>query len=213
MDYKKILDNARKDRMDEAVRVTAKMLLEQDIDDITMNDIAGKSEIGVASLYRYFGTKSVIVIKAGCMLWRSVKALFDGVFECDYYKDKTGIEQIRELMKVFRVLYSSHKDFLRFIDSFDRFVIREKVPPEELKEYEQSVMNFFPLFEDAYMNGCRDGSTRTDVDFRTMYISVTHALMLMGEKFSRGDVFMGDSENAEYEMQFIIDMAIKSIEI
>ena len=40
MDYKKILDNARKDRMDEAVRVTAKMLLEQDIDDITMNDIA-----------------------------------------------------------------------------------------------------------------------------------------------------------------------------
>ncbi len=185
MDYKKILDNAKKDRMEEAVQTAAQMLLEQDIDDIKMNDIAVKCDIGVASLYRYFGTKSAIVIRAGCLLWGQVKALFDGVFECDYYKNKTGINQIRELMKVFKVLYSSHKDFLRFIDSFDRFVIREKIP----------------------------GTARPDADFRTLYISVTHALMLMSEKFARGDVFMGESESAEKELDYLIEMAITSIEI
>lgn len=213
MDYKKILDNAKKDRMEEAVQTAAQMLLEQDIDDIKMNDIAVKCDIGVASLYRYFGTKSAIVIRAGCLLWGQVKALFDGVFECDYYKNKTGIDQIRELMKVFKVLYSSHKDFLRFIDSFDRFVIREKIPQEELAEYERSVMDFFPLFEDAYRNGCEDGTARPDADFRTLYISVTHALMLMSEKFARGDVFMGESKSAEKELDYLIEMAITSIEI
>lgn len=211
MDYKKILEDAKKDRMEEAVNTAAKMLLRQDIDEITMNDIAKKCGIGVASLYRYFKTKSVIVIKAGALMWSQVKGLFDGVFECDYYKEKSGIDQIRELMKVFKVLYSSHKDFLRFIDSFDRFVIKEKIAQEELEEYERSVMDFFPLFESAYKNGCEDGTTREDVDFRTLYICVTHALMLMSEKFARGDVFMGESQNAEIEMDCLIELAINRI--
>ena len=213
MDYKKILDNAKKDRMEEAVQTAAQMLLEQDIDDITMNDIAIKSGIGVASLYRYFGNKPAVVIRAGCLLWGQVKSLFDGVFECDYYKSKSGIDQIRELMKVFKVLYSSHKDFLRFIDSFDRFVIREKIAPGELSEYEKSVMDFFPLFEDAFRNGCEDGTADPDADFKTLYTTVTHALMLMSEKFARGDVFMGESESAAGELDCLIEMAIASIEI
>ncbi|MBQ7070067.1 MAG: TetR/AcrR family transcriptional regulator, partial [Ruminococcus sp.] len=125
--------------------------------------------------------------------------------------EKSGIDQIKELMKVFKVLYSSHKDFLRFIDSFDRFVIKEKIAQEELEEYERSVMDFFPLFESAYKNGCEDGTTREDVDFKTLYICVTHALMLMSEKFARGDVFMGESENAEMEMDCLIELAINRI--
>ena len=211
VEYKKLIENAKNDRMQIAVECTAQMLLKQDVNDLKMNDIAEQCELGVASLYRYFGTQASLVIKAGCMLWRSVRSLFDGVFECDWYKEKNGLEQLRELMKVFKVLYISHKDFLRFLDSFDRYIVSEKVADEDMEEYQNSVMDFYTLFEDAYSTGIKDGSLRAGIDFKTMYLSVTHALMLMSEKSARGDIFAGESESVESELDFIIEMAIRYI--
>lgn len=211
MEYKKILENAKNDRMDTAVSYTAELLLQKDVSEVAMTDIAAGCDIGVASLYRWFGTKPVLVLRAGCLLWRSVRSLFDGVFECDYYKEKNGIGQLCELMKVFKVLYLSHQDFLRFLDSFDRYVISEEIPPEELEEYRKSVLDFYPLLESAYKNGVADGSARAGIDFRILYLSVTHALMLMSEKFARGDIFEGENETAEQELDLMIDMAIRYV--
>ena len=208
MEYTKIIENARSDRMQEAVEACARLLLTHDVNELKMNEIADECEIGVASLYRYFGTKATLVIKAGSLLWKSVRSLFDGVFECGYYKEKDGLGRITELMKVFKVLYISHQDFLRFVDSFDRYIVGEQVTPEDMEEYRRSVLDFYPLLEDAYTTGVKDGSLRPDIDFRLMYLSLTHALMLMSEKFSRGAVFEGENEHAEQELDFIINMAI-----
>ena len=145
------------------------------------------------------------------MLWQDVRELFDGVFECDYYCEKSGIERLGELMKIFKVLYISHKDFLRFLDSFDRFVIAEGITHEELAEYEQSVLDFYTLFEDACSRGREDGTVRGDIDLPVMYLSVTHALMLMSEKFARGDIFRDDNSTGEQELDFIIQMALDYI--
>ena len=211
MKYKKFIENAKNDRMSLAVGTTAAMLLEQDVDGIKMTDIAEKCDIGVASLYRYFGTKAKLVIKAGSLIWQEIRALFDGVFECDYYKEKDGLGQLQELMKVFKVLFISHKDFLRFVDSFDRYILGEEVAPEDMAEYQESVMDFYPLFESAYDNGCDDGSVRAGLDFRILYLSLTHALMTMSEKFARGAVFENEAESFEKELDLIIDMAVSYI--
>ncbi len=211
MEYKKFMENAKNDRMNDAVEAAARLLLEHDVSELKMNDIAAECEIGVASLYRYFGTKASLVIKAACLLWRSVRSLFDGVFECDYYKEKDGLGQLKELMKVFRVLYISHKDFLRFLDSFDRYILNEKVTPEEMEEYRRSIMDFYPLFEAAFKTGAADGSLRAAVDFKTMYLSVTHSLMQLSEKFARGGIFDGENALAEQELDFMTEMAISYI--
>lgn len=211
MEYRKFLESAKNDRMNDAVEAAAKLLLTTDVNELKMNDIADACDIGVASLYRYFGTKPALVIKAGCLLWRSVRSLFDGVFECDYYKERDGLGRLRELMKVFKVLFISHKDFLRFLDSFDRYILNEKVSPEDMENYRESIMDFYPLFDDAYKTGVRDGSLRADVDFKTMYLSVTHSLMQLSEKFARGSVFEGEEDLAEGELDFMIGMAVEYI--
>ena len=210
MEYKKIIENAKNDRMNEAVEAAAELLLQGNVEDIKMTDIAEKCGIGVASLYRYFGTKGDIVAKAGAVLWGRIRALFDGVFESPYFLDKSGYDRLCELMKVFRVLYISHQDFLRFVDSFDRFAVNEKISPEALSEYERSVLDFYPLFETAYRDGVKDGTTKPDIDFGLVYVSVTHALMLMSEKFSRGKVFESDA-GGEHELLFMVDMALAYI--
>ena len=211
MEYKKFIENAKNDRMYEVIEAAADMLLTQPPDSIKMTDLAERCEMGVASLYRYFGTKSVIIIKAGGVLWKRIKSLFEGVFECGYYKEKDGLGQLSELMKVFKVMYLSHKDFLRFVDRFDRFVIANGIGHDQLEEYEANITDFYSLFEEAYKKGCADGSVKRDIDFRIMYLSVTHALMLMSEKFALGAIFENDTAAAERELDFLIDMAISHI--
>lgn len=207
MEYKKIIQNAKNDRMNEAIEAAAELLLKGDVEDIKMTDIADKCGIGVASLYRYFGTKGDIVARAGAVLWGRIKALFDGVFESPYFTEKSGYDRLYELMKVFKVLYISHQDFLRFVDSFDRFAVNEKISPEAMHEYESSILDFYPLFENAYRDGVKDGTAKDDIDFGLMYLTVTHSLMLMSEKFSRGKVFDSDT-GGEQELGFMVDMAL-----
>ena len=210
MEYKKILENAKNDRINDAVEAAAELLLKYDAAELKMTDIADRSGLGVASLYRYFGSKGVIVTRAGTLLWSRIRALFDGVFESEYYTQKNGYERLCELMKVFRVLYISHQDFLRFVDSFDRFVLTENIDSDELLKYESSVLDFYPLFESAFRDGVADKTIKQGTDFSLMYRTVTHALMLLSEKFSRGKVFESDADG-EQEIEFMINMALEYI--
>lgn len=211
MEYRKMIEDARNDRMSEVVEATAGLLLKRDVSELTMNDIALECDIGVASLYHYFGTKATLVIKAGCCLWGRVRSMFDGVFESGSFTEKNGCERLCELVKVFKELYVSHKDFLRFVDSFDRYIVSESVSEVSLREYRESIMDFYPIFEEAYKCGIEDGSLRKDIDFNILYLSVTHTMMLLSEKFARGDIFEGENRCAEQELDMLIDMAVKYI--
>ena len=57
------------------------------------------------------------------------------------------------------------------------------------------------------MDGVKDGTAKDDIDFGLMYLTVTHSLMLMSEKFSRGKVFDSDT-GGEQELGFMVDMAL-----
>ena len=85
--------------------------------------------------------------------------------------------------------------------------MNEKISPEAMREYESSILDFYPLFENAYRDGVKDGTAKDDIDFGLMYLTVTHSLMLMSEKFSRGKVFDSDT-GSEQELGFMVDMAL-----
>lgn len=211
MEYEKYIENAKNDRMSLAVLETAELLLKQPIDSIKMTDIAKASKVGVASLYRYFGTKTCIIIKAACILWQRLRTLFDGVFDCGYYSDKTGASQFYELLKVSIVLYSSHKDFLRFLSDFDNFILQEQVDMKALDEYDASIMDFRELYNVAVQKGIADGTLKENIDYRTLFQAVSHALILMSEKFTKGELLSSDNFNGSDELQLIINMTMSYV--
>lgn len=209
MQYNEFLETARDSRMDGAVSAAAELFLREGIENVKMTDIAAGAGVGVASLYRYFGTKTEIVIRVGILEWQKVKGLFNGVFDCDYYNAKSGIEQIHDLLKIQLVLFRSHKDFLRFLNEFDIYMTREKVEKNQLAGYENGIMNIYPAFENAYKKGIEDGSVNPDADFALVYRSVSHSLMSLCEKFIMGEILPSDRfESAEDEINLIIAMAL-----
>ncbi len=198
--------NLKNKRIESAIAVGAELFLEKGIENVKMTDIADASGVGVATLYRYFGTKTGIAIACVTYLWEDIKELFGGVFESEAFVSQTGLKQLKDLMRMFQVLYTAHKDFMRLLGEFDRFIVHENVPREELREYERSVINFYPILERAFKQGCEDGSVRKDIDFRLFYLTYAHALTELCKKFIYGEVLPSDDfSNAEKELEMLIE--------
>ena len=201
--------NLKDKRMERAVSVCAELFLEHGIENVKMTDIADQSGVGVATLYRYFGTKTGISIAAMTFLWYDLRSLFSGIFDSESFTGQTGLKQMQDLLRMFVVLFKAHKGFLRLLGEFDRLVISENVPCEELKEYESSVIDFFPIVERAYKCGLADGTMHKIKDFRLFYMTYAHALTEMCKKFIEGEILPSDDfSGAESELELMIDCAV-----
>ena len=196
-------------REESIVYVAAELFLQDGIEEVKMTDIAARAEVGVASLYRYFGTKEVLVIRAGALLWQDLNTLFSSVFDAEDFHARCGMEQITRLFGVYRRLFQEQPDFIRFVGDFDAFIIRSRVDMSQLAEYERSVLNFYPVFLASYEAGLADGSVRPIEDPRRYYEAVCHAVMSLSQKLLRGEILPADGFSGPGELDLLLDMAAR----
>ena len=196
-------------RIEKAVATCAEMFLKNGIETVRMTDIAQESGVGVATLYRYFGTKTGITIAAMTYLWNQMKDMILGVFDTEEFLEQNGIKQLMDLMNMYIVIYQAHPGFMKLLSEFDLMLTNENVPKEALKEYERSIINFYPVFEKAYVTGLADGSVREIADIKLFYLSFAHSLMELCKKLIQGELLPGDDFSiAEMEIQMVIDSII-----
>lgn len=182
MNYQQYLAETRDSYQEKLIEEISRLFTERGIQPMRMTDLAVASGVGVASLYRYFGTKKNLVILCGMNLWTETIHLFDSVFETELYRNQKGIDQMEDLLKVYHVLYTGHREFLKFLADFDAFCIHEHVTVEELKDYENNIMNTLPLFAAAYEKGHMDHTIKCTDDVNTLYFTITHSLMCLAQK-------------------------------
>ena len=196
-------------RIEKAIETCAEMFLKNGIESVRMTDIAQNSGVGVATLYRYFGTKTGITIAAMTFLWNQMKDMLSGFFDTENYVKQNGLKQLHDLMKMYVVIYQAHPAFMKILSEFDLMLLNEKVPPEELKDYERSIVNFYPLFEKAYVTGLADGSVREVPDIKLFYVSFAHSLMELSKKLIQGELLPSDDFSiAEKELEMVNEKVI-----
>ena len=188
MRYDEIMQNVKNDRVAAAVAAAAQLYLRDGISGAKMTDIADQAQIGVASLYRYFGTKQLFTVKVGAYIWRLTLRELEPFYTGSVYQTKTGYEQVEALLNIFHTLMKDFRPFLRFLSEFDTFVIREKLSTEHLGEYETCVLNILPVMEAAIEKGKRDGTIREETDGTMFYFTVTDCLLSMCQRFVWGNV-------------------------
>ena len=202
-------DSLKNKRYEKAVEVSAQLFLKNGIDSVKMTDIADECGIGVATLYRWFGTKNGITIAAMTYMWNELNKMFSGIFESEVFLSQSGIKQLNDLMRMFIVLYEAHPGFMRLLSEFDLLLISEDIPKKDLKEYERSIINFYPVFENSYMMGIADGTVREIPDIRMFYLSFAHTLMELSKKLIQGELLPNDDfSHAEEELSMIIEAAV-----
>lgn len=209
MKYNDILRGIKNERIAEAVTAAADLYLSQGISEAKMTDIADQAQIGVASLYRYFGTKQLFTVKVASYIWKLTMKQLAPLYTGAEYESLTGIEQIRSLLNIFHTLMAKYRPFLRFVSEFDAFVVREQLDPEQLMEYETCALNMLPVMVAAMEKGVADGTVRSDVNPTIFYYSVTDSLLSMCQKFVWGNVPTSeDSAINELALSMTIDMFV-----
>ena len=202
-------EGSKNKRIEKAVEVSAQLFLKNGIDSVKMTDIANECGIGVATLYRWFGTKNGVTIAAMTYMWNELNKMFSGIFESEVFLLQTGIKQLNDLMRMFIVLYQAHPGFMRLLSEFDLLLISENIPKKDLKIYERSIINFYSVFEKAYMTGISDGTVREIPDIKLFYLSFAHTLMELSKKLIQGELLPNDDfSHAEDELSTIIDAAV-----
>ena len=201
----------RDKRMQEAVYVAAELFLKEGIANVKMTDVADGAAMGVASLYRYFGSKNVLVVRAGALLWQDVRKLYEHRFEPPALDGLSGIERIRHLFSLFEELYRDHREFASFIGELDAFLWSEEVPEEELVNYENSLLDFFSVFREAFDLGVADGSVSAAVEPVSFYRTLSHAVSALEQKLIRGPLLPGDRLDDPAELHLLFEMALSHL--
>ena len=212
MKYGEIIQGLKNERIEAAVDTAAELYLQSGISEAKMTDIAEKAQIGVASLYRYFGTKQLFTVKVGAYIWKTTMKKLEYIYTGEDYRSKTGFEQVVTLLNMFHLLMKDYRPFLRFLSEFNVFVVREHLGISQLSEYESCSLNMLPVMTAALEKGRDDGTIRPDVDAETFYYTVTDCLLSMCENFVWGNVPNNeDPERNRRAMSMAIDMFLSYI--
>lgn len=104
------------------------LFCERGIEYVTLQEIAQKSEVGEATIYRYFENKVNLVSEAFVLLWDTIMCNIEKTAESvANYDELTGIEQVSVWLETFRELYINNADFILFSYEAKLYLIRQKV--------------------------------------------------------------------------------------
>ncbi|WP_407426446.1 TetR/AcrR family transcriptional regulator [Treponema sp.] len=199
----KLREEKKNSRIQFIIECAFGLFSESGIDNISMNDIASASKIGVASLYRYFTTKEELAIEVATYAWQIEQTIFTEVFTSEEYKNLSGFNQLKELLEIFSDAIVSQRSFFGFIYYFDSFIKKEKVSSDRLAQYEKTISETNAIVIHALEKGIADGSislsgSKNEVlakaSVQEMFTTMLHSLFCLAQKLSiSGDLLNMDT--------------------
>lgn len=187
--------NKEKDEAEKAFRgqrameSAFRLFSEKGIDLVTMPDISADSGVGRSSLYRYFSTKTDLVIAVGTWKWNEYMDAFDVALAAEELADLPAAKQLRRYMDAFLDLYRNHSDILRFNYFFNGFLRNEQISPEQIQPYMDVTERARRIFFELYEKGAKDGSIRMDITGEAMFSGIFHIMLAAVTRYAVGLVY------------------------
>ncbi len=206
MDYSEVQNKAKENVIKTAFQLFAK----NGIHNVALVQIAKDSEIGVATVYRYFGNKKNIINECANYIWNRITELVQGKISSLEFLELTGIEKIEGLLTMFLSLYADNKQFLKFISEYDAYIAQEILSYEEKIRYNDNFLVFHQIGLDFFKEGIDDNTIKSNIEFDSFYYSVTRALLDVSMKGANSPILIETDKTVPIEKQLeqLITMAI-----
>lgn len=187
-------------KRDYIIDVAKKLFLAKSISQITIKDISLASDLGEATIYRYFENKENLVIAVSLSIQKNI---LNVPFTAS---NKLGIEQIQNFFELFRNIFVEHKDYYKFIAEFDTVYLKNI----KNKDYSLGLDAFYDLFMKAYETGLQDKSVKETSDIKLYYYTCTHSLLELCKKLASTDSNLKqDNEVSKIkEIEYLISLFI-----
>lgn len=214
MDLKQLrqqeIQKQKDDRREHIISCAIDVFLSKGIAETTIADVAVASQVGVATVFRYFDTKRRLVIETAETLWITQQEAFNQSLPIGSV-EMNGLDKVMTLFGLFKKTYNKQPEIFRFLEQFDYFALQEVMDKNELTVYEQRILMLKEPFVQAVKQGISDGSIRSDVSIDEVYMTCTHMLMsLISKLVVRGSVLPSDlTVKAEVQIDLVLDMIRK----
>lgn len=166
-----------------------RVFAERTIDKVTMFDVAAEVNIGIASLYRYYNTKTALVLGISTWVWEKYNQEVEERFLDAGDENMTAAQEFEFFLDSFLDLYRNHRDILRFNQFFNIYVQSEAIKPEHLQPYQEMIHPLEQRFHGTYEKGKSDGTLRTDISEQSMFSCTLHLMLASVTRYAVGLVY------------------------
>ena len=202
-------------RIERILDVAFELFATRGIEPVTMNDIAQKAKIGVASLYRYFETKEILVVKTVTYAWSTrMEDVLPNLVK-PKYTNADGYSQLKVIFELFIKLYEKQTAFLRFIYLFDAYAVKEKIPKESMTNYESKILLVKQIISIAIQKGIEDGTINKKYGKTgdILYFTLIHTFFSAAQKLAiSGNLLDMDSHmNGAKQLTLLSDILLEGL--
>ena len=184
-----------------------RLFSERNIDKVPMNDVADAAGVGIATLYRYYLTKSELVLGISTDIWTKYVNEDYKKLESVIKADMTAAQEYERMLDAFIDLYRNHKDILRFNQFFNVYVQDEKIPEEQMKSYLDMIDMLKSGFHEIYEKGLKDRTLNTVYSEQSIFSSTMHIMLAAVTRYAVGLVYvMEDAPEPESELLLLKEM-------
>ncbi len=207
--------NREKDESDKARCMLAAMesgfhlFSEKGIEPVKMTDIVEDCGVSRRSLYRYFSTKTDLVIAIGAWKWKGFFDHYTAQVPVGEPDVLTAAERMRWYLDSFVDMYRHHRDILRYNYYFNSFLSNEESAQEQRKPYLDVVNELEKAFHWLYERGQRDGTLRTDIPESVMFSSSFHIMLAAVTRYAVGLVYVKEGNDPEKELWMLEEALLK----
>lgn len=204
------VDNRKLFKKKKILDVALQLFSEKGIEQTNMTDIAKESNVGVASLYRYFENKNNLVVETGIEAWRQINSKYKDDVDAIMSTGLKGIIKLENLLNLFYKIFTEERAFVCFLDGFDNYIVNNNVSADSLINYEKEVLKIDPYIQKVYKIGINDHSIKRIKDIDLFIRTIGHTLIALSQKvFIRNKIVTNDSkEKLLDEMKLMIQMII-----
>lgn len=208
-------DEQKNARIDRILAAAFKLFSSAGIEPVAMTDIAKKAEIGVASLYRYFSTKDEIAIRTAIWTWeKQISEIYLSINN-DEYTNGNGLFRLSIIFSLFKKLYMSQPEFLRFIYFFDSYAVNSGIKQERMIEYENVIGKVQMIVADAIKLGLKDNSINKKYIDKTedLYFTLMHSFFSTAQKLTLSEnlLAMNEKSKGSDQLDLLSELLLKGV--
>lgn len=208
-------DEQKNARIDRILAAAFKLFSSAGIEPVAMTDIAKKAEIGVASLYRYFSTKDEIAIRTAIWAWEEQISEIYPSINNDEYTNGNGLFRLSIIFSLFKKLYMSQPEFLRFIYFFDSYAVNSGIKQERMIEYENVIGKVQMIVADAIKLGLKDNSINKKYIDKTedLYFTLMHSFFSTAQKLTLSEnlLAMNEKSKGSDQLDLLSELLLKGV--
>lgn len=153
-------EQQKQERRNTIIKVAKAMILEKGIQELQLQDVADAAGIGIATFYRYFPNKELLIIAVNNQIVEQMLADIE-------HRIKGAVNAYEEIERVLGyyvdIVEEPEQQFVRFVRSIEAYRPME-VESEEYQHYVSIRKRFSELLLAIATRGQQDGSIRSGVD-------------------------------------------------